>query len=128
MTDNSDNIKNKKIFSGKGPGRRARLAKWHRRPNAYSNTDFFPEFVNTGNGFDPEMLYVECEKCGSPVLWSEGRAAKILREAGIDPLELDSSCILLTDGCPVCGMRDEYSVRIFRSGIRGRFIPVHGHA
>ena len=79
-------------------------------------------------GFDPELLYVECEKCGSPVLWGEGKASRMLAEAGIDPLELDQSCLLVTDGCPVCGLREEYAVRILRSGIRKGFMPVHGHA
>lgn len=81
-------------------------------------------------GFDPELLYVECGRCGSPVLWEEGRATKLLREAGIDPLEIDPTCILLTDGCPACGSDNEYSVRIFRISGRGAsgFAPIHGHA
>ena len=65
-------------------------------------------------GYDPELLYVECGNCGAPVLWDDGRATKLLREAGIDPLELDSSCLLITEGCPACGDRKEYGVRIFR--------------
>ena len=40
-------------------------------------------------GFDPELLYVECGRCGSsPVLWEDGRATRLLDQAGIDPLEL----------------------------------------
>lgn len=81
-------------------------------------------------GYDPELLYVECGRCGSPVLWEEGRAEKLLLEAGIDPLELDSSCILLTDGCPACGSSKEYSVRIFRLSDQGatHIVALHGHA
>lgn len=81
-------------------------------------------------GYDPELLYVECGRCGSPVIWEEGRAERLLAEAGIDPLELDSSCILLTDGCPSCGSSREYSVRIFRLSDEGAtsLTAIHGHA
>ena len=83
-----------------------------------------------GRGYDPELLYVECGRCGSPVLWEEGRSTNLLLEAGIDPLELDSSCILLTDGCPACGPSKEFSVRIFRLSDNGviHIAPLHGHA
>ncbi len=82
------------------------------------------------SGYDPELLYVECSRCGSPVLWEEGRAERLLLEAGIDPLELDSSCILLTDGCPACGSSREYTVRIFRLSDNGatHITALHGHA
>lgn len=76
-----------------------------------------PEKMRTPHergGFDPELLYVECGRCGAPVLWEPGRASRLLMEAGIDPLELDASCILVTDACPACGDKSEYSVRIFR--------------
>jgi endogenous inhibitor of DNA gyrase (YacG/DUF329 family) len=65
-------------------------------------------------GYDPELLYVECGNCGAPVMWGEGRATRILAQAGIDPLELDSSCLLVTDACPMCSNRTHYSVQIFR--------------
>lgn len=65
-------------------------------------------------GVDPELLYVECSRCGAPVLWEPGQATTLLRQAGVDPLELDTSCILMTDSCPACGGGSEYSVRIFR--------------
>ena len=38
-------------------------------------------------GYDPELLYVECSQCGSPVMWEKGKATDILGVAGIDPLE-----------------------------------------
>ena len=130
MKDDSDNTKRRhNPKRGRTIGRRCHSG--HRLKSAPNGSEIC--FADTDNlkaatDFDPEMLYVECEKCGSPVIWSEGRAARMLQEAGIDPLELDNSCILLTDGCPVCGIRDEYAVRIFRSGIRPSFMPVHGHA
>ncbi|MDR0816599.1 MAG: hypothetical protein LBN28_04330 [Desulfovibrio sp.] len=65
-------------------------------------------------GYDPEMLYVECGNCGAPIMWGEGRATLILAQAGIDPLELDASCLLVTDACPLCTNRRQYSVQIFR--------------
>lgn len=65
-------------------------------------------------GYDPELLYVECGRCGSPVMWEQGKATDILGIAGIDPLELDSSCLLVTDACPLCGGKGHYTVQIFR--------------
>ena len=65
-------------------------------------------------GYDPELLYVECGRCGSPVMWEQGKATDILGVAGIDPLELDSSCLLVTDACPLCGGKGHYTVQIFR--------------
>lgn len=65
-------------------------------------------------GYDPEMLYVECGHCGAPVLWEPGKATRLLKEAGIDPLELDASCILVTSACPHCSGDGHYSVQIFR--------------
>lgn len=81
-------------------------------------------------GFDPELLYVECGRCGAPVIWETGRATMLLESAGIDPLELDPYCILLTDGCPACGQGGEYHVRIFRVGNDNShgMPPAHGHA
>ncbi len=81
-------------------------------------------------GFDPELLYVECGRCGSPVIWDEGRATALLRGAGIDPMELDASCIMITDACPACGAGPEYSVRIYRISAAGisHLAPLHGHA
>lgn len=67
-----------------------------------------------GKGYDPELLYVECGRCGSPVMWEQGKATHILGIAGIDPLELDASCLLVTDACPTCGGTGHYTVQIFR--------------
>lgn len=65
-------------------------------------------------GFDPEMLFVECSRCGSPIMWEKGRSTEILLGAGIDPLELDSHCLLITDGCPRCTKGEAFHVQIFR--------------
>lgn len=81
-------------------------------------------------GYDPEMLYVECGRCGAPVLWEPGRATALLTHAGVDPLEIDASCLLVTDACPACGASEEYSVRICRVSDRhpNDLPPTHGHA
>ena len=52
--------------------------------------------------FDPELLYVECTKCGLPVLWKHGLTAKLLKMANIDPSTLDERCVIMSDGCPGC--------------------------
>lgn len=82
------------------------------------------------SGYDPELLYVECGRCGAPVLWEPGRATSLLEHAGVDPMELDSSCMLMTDACPACGGASEYTVRIFRISDRpdSGFPPAAGHA
>lgn len=89
-------------------------------------------------GYDPELLYVECGRCGAPVLWEPGRATRLLDEAGIDPLELDAACLLVTNACPMCGAPDSasaegdpgYEVRVFRVGGEGEGFgsPRQGHA
>ncbi len=66
------------------------------------------------NGYDPEMLFVECGKCGSPIVWEQGRATEILHNAGIDALELDPHCLLVTDGCPRCSKGKLYRVQVYR--------------
>ena len=66
------------------------------------------------HGYDPELLYVECGRCGAPVMWEKGRATRLLEQAGIDSLELDASCLLVTDACPMCTGNGNYTVQIFR--------------
>ncbi len=73
-------------------------------------------------GFDPEMLFVECAKCGNPIIWEQGRSTEILQGAGIDPLELDAQCLLVTDGCPRCSHNKLYHVQIFRVQSNGEGI------
>ena len=52
--------------------------------------------------FDPELLYVECARCGKPVLWSPGDTTTSLAWAGIDAGVLDEMCMIVSDGCPTC--------------------------
>lgn len=70
--------------------------------------------VPAPGGYDPEMLFVECARCGAPVMWEPGKATRIMNMAGIDALELDSSCLLVTDGCSLCSAEKEFTVQIFR--------------
>ena len=96
--------------------------------NTSENTQ--TEFINVSTlqdpnplqkGFDPEMLYVECNHCGSPVFLEPGKCTELLQAIGIDPLELDSSCMLLTNACPLCGKGHNFKVRI----IRLSEVPLH---
>jgi hypothetical protein len=65
--------------------------------------------------FDPEMLYVECAKCGQPLLWKAGDTTRILNWAGIDPAGLDESCLILSQGCPGCQPDQEaYPTQVVR--------------
>lgn len=64
--------------------------------------------------FDPDMLYVECGHCGAPIVWEKGRTRRLLAAVGIDPLELDASCVLITDSCPLCGGKGRYTIQIYR--------------
>lgn len=52
--------------------------------------------------YDPELLYVECQVCGKPVLWEAGKTTELLESADIDMNALDHTCMLLSDGCPLC--------------------------
>jgi len=73
-------------------------------------------FAPMARGYDPELMIVECARCGRPVLWESGRSTAVLAGVGIDPLELDAHCLLLTDGCPYCRPQQEegFSVQVFR--------------
>ncbi|KAB1440808.1 hypothetical protein [Pseudodesulfovibrio senegalensis] len=67
------------------------------------------------NTFDPELLYVECTKCGQPLLWRAGETTKLLNMAGIDPATLDEHCMLASDGCPSCQPGEtRFSTRVVR--------------
>ena len=73
-------------------------------------------FVPVAQGYDPELMIVECARCGRPVLWEPGRSTAVLAGVGIDPLELDAHCLLLTDGCLYCRPRQKegFGVQVFR--------------
>lgn len=84
-------------------------------------------------GYDPELMIVECARCGSPILWEPGRSTAVLASVGIDPLELDAHCLLLTDGCPHCRpLRQEgFGVQVFRltpARGQGHELKTAGHA
>ncbi|MFW5837760.1 MAG: hypothetical protein ACOCVM_07105 [Desulfovibrionaceae bacterium] len=65
--------------------------------------------------FDLEMLYVECGRCGEPVLWAPGDTTRLLTWAGVDPDGLDERCLIVSDGCPSCAPEeDEYDTQVVR--------------
>ena len=67
------------------------------------------------NRFDPELLYVECAKCGQPVLWSPGDTTRILAWAGIDATTLDEKCMIVSEGCPTCEPgKSSFSTQVVR--------------
>ncbi|MDL2268112.1 hypothetical protein LJC46_09060 [Desulfovibrio sp. OttesenSCG-928-G15] len=52
--------------------------------------------------YDPELLYVECQACGKPVIWEPGKTTALLRAAGVDVSKLDERCMIISEGCPSC--------------------------
>jgi hypothetical protein len=66
--------------------------------------------------FDPELLYVECQNCGKPVLWESGKTTELLLAAGVDIDKLDERCMIVSEGCPMCAPRigDGYSLAVVR--------------
>lgn len=65
--------------------------------------------------FDPELMYVECAKCGQPVLWSPGDTTRVLAWAGIDPAGLDEKCMIVSEGCPGCQPgRSSFTTQVVR--------------
>ncbi len=65
--------------------------------------------------FDPELLYVECTRCGQPLLWGVGETTKLLNMAGIDISGIDERCMLASDGCPSCQPDEtQFSTQVVR--------------
>ncbi|MGE4297763.1 MAG: hypothetical protein AB7E47_07010 [Desulfovibrionaceae bacterium] len=64
---------------------------------------------------DPEMLYVECGRCGRPVLWEAGRTTAMLARSGVEMDLLDDHCLIVSAGCPAC-MPDQnhFETRVVR--------------
>lgn len=87
--------------------------KMKKRMQTFSLRPPLPAFAK---GYDPELLIVECARCGRPVLWESGRSTEMLAVAGVDPLELDAHCLLLTDGCLRCRpqSKEAFNVQVFR--------------
>ena len=61
----------------------------------------------SSQGYDPELMYVECKSCGKPVLWESGRTTQLLKAAGVQLDTLDECCLILSDGCPACRPREQ---------------------
>jgi len=65
-----------------------------------------PETLRRDSGvpgaYDPELLYVECQMCGKPVLWEPGKTTALLLAAGVDASNLDERCMIVSAGCPAC--------------------------
>lgn len=67
------------------------------------------------NSYDPELLYVECGRCGNPVIWEQGRTTELLHEAGLATTRLDARHLVLTDGCPTCSPEESiFETRVVR--------------
>jgi len=66
--------------------------------------------------YDPELLYVECQMCGKPVLWEPGKTTELLLAAGLDASKLDERCMIVSAGCPVCvpHVVDGYTLAVIR--------------
>ena len=68
-------------------------------------------------GYDPELLMVECGRCGRPLLWEKGRATRIVTSAGIDPATIDEHCMILAEACPQCQPgKSRYDLTVIRVG------------
>ena len=52
--------------------------------------------------YDLDLIYVECQYCGKPVIWEKGKTSLLLRASGIDTNLLDAECMILSEGCPQC--------------------------
>lgn len=70
----------------------------HQPINEHHRDLFIPDLT----GFDLDLLYVECKHCGRPVVWNKGRTMEILEGVNLAEVALDSSCLILTHGCPRC--------------------------
>lgn len=51
--------------------------------------------------FDLETLYVECSRCGRPLIWEKGTTTFLIQYSGIEKT-LDSDWLMLSKGCPAC--------------------------
>lgn len=80
-------------------------------------------------GYDPELMFVECHKCGRPLLWNPGETSQIVEQSGIDTKKLDAQCLILAEGCPQCSPGEGgYMVRVVRLREDGyRDVKEQGH-
>ncbi len=56
---------------------------------------------------DIEMMYVECSKCGRPIIWDAGQTTEYLLAADANLNALDAACMIVSDGCPACLPSDD---------------------
>lgn len=63
--------------------------------------------ITAEEGFDPELLYVECARCHRPLLWEPGQTVKLLRQSNIDLNSLNAGCMILSEGCPICSAGED---------------------
>jgi hypothetical protein len=62
--------------------------------------------VNSSQDFDLEMLYVECSRCGRPLIWEKGTTTFIIKSSGIEK-SLGSDWVMFSRGCPACSPDNE---------------------
>ncbi len=61
------------------------------------------------------MLYVECRKCGKPIMWEPGRTTAILARSSVNPDLVDERCMIVSDGCRDCSPQaDAFALTIVR--------------
>ncbi len=71
--------------------------------------------ADTARVFDPELLFVECYKCGQPIFWEKGKTTDLLHDAGIAMQELDERCMIMAQGCPQCSPhKTQLELRVVR--------------
>ncbi len=87
----------------------------HKAPHAIRLQPPLPNVGRQAKTYDPELLYVECGRCGNPVIWEQGRTTELLQEAGLASSRLDARHLVLTDGCPTCAPDETfYETRVVR--------------
>ncbi|WP_243439498.1 hypothetical protein [Fundidesulfovibrio soli] len=69
--------------------------------------------------FDASLLYAECGRCRSPVIFRD--PSEVLLWMGIPADSLGSDCLLIYDGCPKCSPDGSLpEPRFVRLRLRGR--------
>jgi hypothetical protein len=59
--------------------------------------------LEMGRGtFDPDLLFIECAKCGRALNWEKGETSMFLVRSGISTGNLDLSYMILSMGCTDC--------------------------
>jgi|GEM_PF-6742822 len=77
--------------------------------------------TSSTHNFDPEMIYVECARCGRPLIWEKGTTTFIIQSSGVGR-HLSPDWLILSRGCPTCSPdQDEFVLTLGRPGDN----PVH---